>query len=71
MDLRSQILQLTLEAVGKPGISGAKDYTGLLMIMNDDNDDAPLFTNVMFTNVVNNLGNINELVVVGGEGGSN
>ena len=34
--------------------------------MNDDNDDAPLFTNVM-----NNLGNINELVVVGGEGGSN
>ena len=71
MDLRIQILQLTLEWVGKPGISGAKDYTGLLMIMNDDNDDAPLFTNVMFTNVMNNLGNINELVVVVGEGGSN
>ena len=41
------------------------------MIMNDDNDDAQLFTNVLFTNVVNNLGNINEVVVVGGEGGSN
>ena len=40
-------------------------------MMNDDNDDAPLFTNVVFTNVVNNLSNINELVVVGGEGGSN
>ena len=49
----------------------AKNDNGFLIIMNGDNDDALLFTTVLFTNVMNNLGNINELVVVGGEGGSN